>query len=117
MDDVELRDHLLALEVALATRDSGTIGGPLAALIADDFVELGASGATWDAATVRSHVDAEPRRDAVTPLDFTVDRLAEDAALVTYRLGPPRATNRSSIWVRRGGRWLIRFHQATPRSP
>jgi glyoxylase I family protein len=45
--------------------------------------------------------------------DFAVTRLAAGAALVTYRSRDPRHARRSSIWVRRGGRWVMRFHQGT----
>ncbi len=116
MDDVEFHDQLLAAETALAMRDRSSVAGSLGALIAEDFVEFGASGATRDAATVRAIIDSDPGGGETVELaDFVVDRLSDDVALVTYRLGPPRPTNRSSVWVRHGGSWLVRFHQATPR--
>lgn len=48
--------------------------------------------------------------------------LAGELALVTYRAARPanasgeaaRQTLRSSLWLRRNGRWQIRFHQGTP---
>ena len=51
---------------------------------------------------------------------FAVHALSEDVALATYRTTEtapgeaPRRRLRSSIWVRRGGRWTLRFHQGTP---
>jgi hypothetical protein len=42
---------------------------------------------------------------------FEVARLADEVALVTYHAGGAR---RSSVWVRRAGRWQMRFHQASP---
>jgi hypothetical protein len=49
-------------------------------------------------------------------LDFAVEALAPDVALATYRIGEPRPSNRSTIWVRRDGRWQVRFHQGTLRA-
>jgi hypothetical protein len=43
--------------------------------------------------------------------------------LVTFRTssrsadGAARDAWRSSLWVHRGGRWRLRFHQATPTTP
>ena len=45
--------------------------------------------------------------------DFAVTRLGVGVALVTYRSRDPRHAKRSSIWVRRDGHWLMRFHQGT----
>jgi hypothetical protein len=55
----------------------------------------------------------------VTPLpaleldDFAATEVAEDVVLVTFRLGGERPSERSSIWIRRDGRWQVRFHQGT----
>jgi hypothetical protein len=110
-----LARELLRLEAALANRDATGIDGGLAALIADDFLEIGASGRRWTAAEVRGLLAAE----AVTPLpaleldDFAATEVAEDVVLVTFRLGGERPSERSSIWIRRDGRWQVRFHQGT----
>ena len=113
MDD-DLRAHLLRLETALVRLDPSVPEEDLTTLIPDDFLEFGASGRTWDADAVREVLSTEPPREFVLE-DFETTRLAPDVVLVTYRLGAPRPTNRSSIWVRRGGRWVMRFHQGTLR--
>ena len=47
-------------------------------------------------------------------------RVGEDVVLVTFRTtgpapdAPVRPARRSSLWVRRDGRWRLRFHQGTP---
>ncbi len=110
-----LRTHLLGLETALARRDPFATGGTLAELVADDFVEFGASGRTWDADDIRDLLSSAEPNDEVLVEDFEIARLAPDVVLVTYRLGAPRPANCSSIWVRRAGRWVIRFHQGTLR--
>ncbi len=40
--------------------------------------------------------------------------LADDVALLTYRITGARSTLRSSVWVRTpGAGWQLRFHQGT----
>ena len=110
-----LEAELHRLESALARRDPELLDGDataLAELIADDFFEFGASGRTWTAAEVRETLKTEAPRD-VPMEDFAVTRIAVGVALVTYRSRDPRHARRSSIWVRRGGRWVMRFHQGT----
>lgn len=109
----DLSGHLVRLEVALASRDPSGVDGDLAGLVADDFVEFGASGRTWDAASVRESLAGAEPSEPVSIEDVRVALLAPDVALVTYRLGPPRPSKRSSVWVRRDGRWQVRFHQGT----
>jgi hypothetical protein len=110
-----LQAQLIRLETALARRDpTGIRGGSdgLVALIPDDFLEFGASGRTWTARDVRATLrDDAPREVEIE--DFAVTRLADDVALVTYRSRDPRPAKRSSVWVRRDGGWVLRFHQGT----
>lgn len=108
-----LRETLLALELALASADPTGVDGGLAGLIEDGFLEFGASGRTWDATSMRETLARAMPMPPTDLEDFQAVALSPDVALVTYRLGPPRPSNRSSIWVRRDGRWLVRFHQGT----
>jgi hypothetical protein len=109
--DPASRDELLRLETALASRDPGGIDGDLMSLVADDFVEFGRSGRTWTRESIRESLEG-PKSQPV-PIDrFEAVELAGGVVLVTYRTADAK---RSSIWVRRDGRWQIRFHQGTPR--
>jgi hypothetical protein len=109
----DLRDTLWRLERALAAADPTGVDGGLEGLIADGFLEFGASGRTWDKASMRRTLAGATPTPPVDLEDFVVEALADDVALVTYRLGPPRPSNRSSVWIRRDGRWQVRFHQGT----
>lgn len=83
-------------------------------LITEDVVEFGRSGRVWTAASIREVLEAPPG-DPVAIEDFAVSELGEGVVLATYVvLGQP-SVNRSSIWIRRDGRWLLRFHQGTQR--
>ena len=105
----EVRKELLRLELALASRDpTGTDGG-LMSLIADDFVEFGKSGRVWTAASVRDVLEGTPT-EPVAIEDFDVAELADGVVLTTYVTPGPPPVDRSSIWVRRSGRWMIRIH-------
>jgi hypothetical protein len=87
-------------------------------LLAEEFVELGASGRTCDKKRTLAHLAREsPVEFSVR--DFQVCELGPGVALATYRARTKRAGEllfslRSSIWVRRRGRWQVRFHQGTP---
>jgi hypothetical protein len=111
----DLRDTLRRLETALASADPAGIDGGLPTLLADDFLEFGASGRTWEVGTMRETLAGAAPSDLVELLEFEISELAPDVVLATYRLGQPRPSNRSTIWVRRGGRWQVRFHQGTLR--
>jgi hypothetical protein len=106
-------EELRRLEAALVNRDPTGIDGGLESLVPDDFLEFGASGRVWNAASIREVILEPPR--ALELLAFDVVELTEDVVLVTYQVTEPdRRTNRSSVWVRRDGRWQMRFHQGTP---
>jgi glyoxylase I family protein len=109
-----VRDELLRLESALASRNPAGVDGGLMSLIAEDFVEFGRSGSVWIARSIREVLEGPPA--APVPIEaFEVAELGEGVVLATYLIPGPPAVNRSSIWVRRDGRWLLRFHQGTPR--
>lgn len=109
---------LEALESSLWREETRYDRTHLDELLADDFVEVGRSGRVW----TREAIAASPRApiDAVLPLpEFRLRRLDPDTALVTYesrvrRDGTLERAHRSSLWTRSGGRWRLRFHQATP---
>ena len=114
MDTTALRDELLRLELALARRDPTGVDGGLIALIADDFLEFGRSGRVWTAESMDEVLDLPIV--AVDIEDFEVSELADGVVLATYLVPGSPAVNRSSIWIRRDGRWVIRFHQGTTRA-
>ena len=105
---------LIGLERAMwddATRgDRGWLDDHLS----DGFTEFGWSGRAYGRADI---LDQEIGAIDVDLEDFLVRPAGRDAALVTYRSVQARGLgNRASLWVRRGGRWLLEFHQGTPAS-
>ncbi|HUS42453.1 MAG TPA: glyoxalase superfamily protein [Ilumatobacteraceae bacterium] len=76
------------------------------------FTEFGWSGRRYTRADIVDieigPIDAELR-------DMEIRALGPDAVLVTYRSVETRGIgNRASVWIRRGGRWCLDFHQGTP---
>lgn len=87
--------------------------GAAAALIDEDFREFGSSGVAWDRASILATMSADPQAPPEVE-DLRAVRLAPDVVLLTYRSRRPGgSTLRSSVWRRRGDRWLIVFHQGT----
>lgn len=110
MSDAGLRAELLRLEAAIAARDPRGIDGGLMSLVATDFLEFGRSGRVWTRDSIRELIEG-PQSPPVAIEGFEVVELADGVVLVTYRTA---MTNRSSVWIRRDGRWQLRFHQGTP---
>lgn len=107
----ELEERLLQQSVRLDE-------SALTTLLADDFVEFGASGQVWTKAEVIVALLSEAfvtRRIQ----DFDVRLLSVDVALATYRCGTESVEGvesfslRSSIWRRQPDGWQMIFHQGT----
>jgi hypothetical protein len=89
-------------------------------LLAEEFVEFGSSGRTFDKKGIMESLEREGPVE-ISVRDFRVGELGPDVALATYRARvrrgearTSRSSLRSSIWIRRQGRWQITFHQGTP---
>lgn len=80
--------------------------------LTEKFTEFGWSGRSYDRADVLD--------EGIGPIEVEVAGIevraaGPECALVTYRSIEERGVgNRSSLWVRRRGRWLLEFHQGTP---
>lgn len=90
------------------------------ALLHADFEEVGRSGRHWCREAMVDLLLGES-----TPTEVVADRYAaaalhDDVVLLTYRAAHrqpdgslTRHTLRSSLWVKVGGEWQLRFHQGT----
>jgi hypothetical protein len=91
----------------------------VAALLADDFVEFGASGKIWTREEILALLATEEYHPPVIE-SFECVRIAPDVALATYQAvrtdtttGERSVTLRSSIWSKGPWGWRMRFHQST----
>ena len=89
-------------------------------LLADDFIEFGASGTIYNKKMVVESLQSEVKTE-FTITDFDMKEISSTAVLVTYRIAKrDDKTNkctfslRSSIWVLKNNRWQLLFHQGTP---
>jgi len=112
MDDA-LAAHLQALERALHEPAVRGDVAQLAALLDDDFSEIGSSGACFDRAAALAEI----------PRERQVVLLAPTLAQVRYRswyvVGGERQREvlRSSLWRLHGAAWRGGFHPGTPAAP
>ena len=81
----------------------------------EEFFEFGRSGRKYSREESLSAEEVEFSADLK---DFKVQEVAEGVALVTYiseaKYGEAlEVGNRSSLWVKVGDEWKLRFHQGT----
>ncbi|WP_378145787.1 DUF4440 domain-containing protein [Cnuibacter sp. UC19_7] len=103
-------------ELSLLT--SGTRRDPdrVAALLADDFVEIGRSGRRWTGTEIVDSLADEPERPTPATSDWLFHRVADNLVLVTYVIrGDGVESRHSSLW-RTDGPVLV-FHQGTLVAP
>ena len=91
------------------------------ALLHPEFAEFGRSGGRISRADVLDGFMGVGASYTVHAQDFQLAVLSADSALLTYRSchiakdgSISRYTNRSSIWLKLGDSWCLRFHQGTP---
>jgi hypothetical protein len=110
-DPLAIEKHLWEL---LKQKDWDTF----AAHLAEDQLEVGPGGVYDKTATLTAIKQWDFTK--ATPSDFKATKLDDDATLVTYKVkgtgpdGKPFEERASSIWVKRGGKWLAAFHMGTP---
>ncbi|MCS6711421.1 ribonuclease HI family protein [Brachybacterium sp. EF45031] len=106
-------DEVATAELALLRDDVRSSREAAARLVHPHATEIGASGRAYD-------------RQGILDLLGPLDPPAQPENLVTEQIAPgvmlvrwddrraDRLVRRSSVWVRDGGRWLLRHHQGTP---
>jgi hypothetical protein len=85
----------------------------VAALLAEEFVEIGSSGRIYDKQQIIDRLQREQWTGALyTVSDFLTRQLAPDLILAIYRIVESN-TIRSSIWKTTSIGWRMVFHQGT----
>ena len=108
---------VVELERELQTAACRADEARLRALLAPDFVEIGASGRRWDLESVVTMVLAEAQDPGGSIRMSQVEHrhLAADVVQVLWESERDgRRARRSSLWCRRGSAWQQVFHQGTP---
>lgn len=116
----EEKEQLLQLEKELLQTDTRRSQERLAALLAEEFIEFGASGKIYNKQQTLKALASEDMSLQINLSNFSARRLAKNLALVTYQ-SEKRSDGtktlyalRSSIWRQTRNGWRILFHQATP---
>ena len=120
-DTGNIEKYLRHLEEMAASSEVRSSPEGLAPLTADDFVEFWPSRRNiYDTKIILETLATEDGNGGYCFEGFAVTRVGADAALATYhipvrtRSGEPSTPSlRSSVWVRRDGRWQMLFHQGT----
>jgi hypothetical protein len=117
--DATLEEAIRSLELRLLDPEVRAAPEKLEELLADDFLEFGSSGRTYDKREIVDALQSESSFESSVQ-DFRMRQLGPDAVLATYQVtirprlgGDLRRSLRSSVWVRREGRWQLAFHQGT----
>ena len=114
--EANLEELLLKLEQRLMDPVFLKDRAGVSALLAEDFREFGSSGRVWSRDEILN-----PSERQIAPLveGFSVKTIVPELVQVTYRTlkrvpgGKPQAALRSSLWIRRGDKWQMLFHQGT----
>lgn len=112
MDDVEA---VVALEREVQTPQCRHDRARLAALLAEDVEEVGASGRVWSRAElIELMVGEEPDAAPIVMRDLTGRVISEGVVLVRWdSLRDGRRARRSSLWRREPSWWRLVHHQGT----
>lgn len=117
--DAALAAELEALERALHTPQVRGDRVRLAALLDEDFSEIGSSGQCYGRAVALAEIPLERTQVLIESEQFVMRLLADGLAQVRYRSRyhvdgqAQRWVLRSSLWRRHGQRWRMLFHQGT----
>ena len=87
-------------------------------LLHPDFKEIGRSGKVYSRADILVEFDTEKPLPEIDVSEVALEQLSEEIALLTYvschhATEDKRRTRRSSIWLKNGEGWQVRFHQGT----
>jgi len=118
--DAALGAELEALERALHAPQVRADREQLAALLDEDFSEIGSSGRCYGRDAALQEIPLERAQVLIESEQYAVWLLAEDLAQVRYRSryhvdGQAQGwVLRSSLWRRHAQEWRVVFHQGTP---
>ncbi|HEJ7974702.1 TPA: nuclear transport factor 2 family protein [Serratia marcescens] len=118
----EWLSQIQALEVELHQPTTRCDPKRVAALLHEDFEEIGRSGLRYDKRQTVAALEMETDYPPIVAEAFKLEQISEGAVLLTYKSfqrdaqgRAVRCTERSSIWLLKDKEdWQMRFHQGTP---
>ncbi len=121
--DGAVKDCLVDLEKRSWVAWKGNDGAFFSDFLSDDHVEVGARGVLGKSDIVAGVGSAACKVESYALGEIKFTRIAEDAALLSYRAeqktlcgghAVPSPAWASSLYVKRGARWVNVFYQQTP---
>jgi hypothetical protein len=118
-----LEQTLIANEKNLIEAKKKDDGAFFKRTLSDDFSLVGVDGVLYQQQDAVGNLGDSDLLE-LTPYDMKVVTVGDNAAIVTYDAivretpsedqgPPPRYQHFSSVWVKQGGAWQLKFHQAT----
>ncbi|MEH6795228.1 MAG: DUF4440 domain-containing protein [Rhodococcus sp. (in: high G+C Gram-positive bacteria)] len=105
---------VLGLEREMQTSDCRRDNERLAGLLADDFAEVGASGAVWDKPSILDLLGREKSME-IEVLELDGRWLSSEFVLVQWiSRTVDILARRTSLWRRSNAGWELVHHQGTP---
>ena len=116
---MDITELIKALELELLQPEVRKSKERLNELIADNFLEVGASGRNYNKQDVLKELLGESDTK-FTVKDFNTIEISPDTILATYQAEKEISgsnekiiSSRSSIWQNKNGNWQMIFHQGT----
>ncbi|MFN3501510.1 DUF4440 domain-containing protein [Allorhizobium sp. NPDC080224] len=121
MTSIPSLEEIQSLEEALHQPGTRRCRQTLEILLADGFMEIGASGSVYDRTTIMELLEREPGTGGnnLETANYALKPISSDAVLLTYETkrstanGSLQCVLRSSIWKYDGCKWQMLFHQGT----
>jgi hypothetical protein len=112
------KEKFRLMEEKLLQPDTRKSAEDLNTIIADEFIELGCSGFTYNKQQIMNVLPSLPTVK-MTIMNFEAKLLSKDVVLTIYRVAKysnkkVEYSLRSSIWMLQDDEWRIVFHQGTP---
>jgi len=120
MSNEPLTNKLAQLEAELHLPEVRGSAPRINALLHADFEEVGRSGRHWSREAIVDMLLGETTPAEIVADNYVATELQAGVALLTYRAAHrqtdgslARHTLRSSLWVKVGDGWQMRYHQGT----
>jgi hypothetical protein len=118
-----VEQSLIASEKSLIAAKKKDDGAAFKRLLSEDFTLVGVDGVLEQGQEAAGELGDSGLLE-LSPYDIKVVMAGDDAAIVSYDAvvrtapeedqgPPPRYQHFSSVWVKQGGAWKLKFHQAT----
>ncbi|MEZ4819502.1 MAG: DUF4440 domain-containing protein [Bdellovibrionota bacterium] len=109
----ELKKRIIELEVELHQQEVRRDLPSLDSLLAEGFLEIGASGKFYTKKDILSRLPSEVGPE-IKSYDFEVREIQVGVIQILYKTDTfGKKVFRNSIWISEKGRWEMIFHQGT----